>query len=72
MPAPCWRPALANRRRTGPIAKQKMPRIGSHQVPARTLLLIGVDSVAFVFILILASALRLRGTLSMEIGEVTY
>jgi len=49
-----------------------MPRIGSHQVPARTLLLIGVDSVAFVFILIFASALRLRASLTTEMNDVSY
>jgi sugar transferase (PEP-CTERM system associated) len=49
-----------------------MPRIGSHQVPARTLLLIGVDSIAFVFILILTSALRLHASLTTEINHVSY
>jgi sugar transferase (PEP-CTERM system associated) len=49
-----------------------MPRIGSHQVPARTLLLIGVDSVAFVFILVFASALRLGASLASEINDASY
>lgn len=49
-----------------------MPRIGSHQVPARTLLLIGVDSLAFTFILVLASALRFRGSFVSEIANGAY
>lgn len=36
-----------------------MPRIGSHQVPARTLLLVGVDSVAIVAPVLAATTLRL-------------
>src|SRR5882762_3513418 len=35
-----------------------MPRIGSHQVPTRTLLLVGVDAMAIVVPLIAATALR--------------
>jgi len=72
LPAPCRRPARKLSQAHVRTPRTKMPRIGSHQVPARTLLLIGVDSVAFVFILILASALRLRGPLSVEMSEATY
>ncbi len=49
-----------------------MPRIGSHQVPARTLLLIGVDSVACAIILVFASALRLGTSLSAELNDASY
>ncbi len=35
-----------------------MPRIGTHQVPTRTLLLVGVDAMAIVVPLIAATALR--------------
>ncbi|MCU1240408.1 MAG: hypothetical protein JWO71_1134 [Candidatus Acidoferrum typicum] len=49
-----------------------MPRIGSHQVPARTLLLIGVDSVACACILIFATALRLSTSLRTEIDDGAY
>jgi sugar transferase (PEP-CTERM system associated) len=36
-----------------------MPRIGSHQVPTRTLLLVGVDLVGIILALLAATALRL-------------
>jgi sugar transferase (PEP-CTERM system associated) len=36
-----------------------MPRIGSHQVPTRTLLLVGVDIVGITFALLAATAIRL-------------
>src|SRR5260370_21311462 len=36
-----------------------MPRIGSHQVPTRTLLLVGVDTVGIISALLVATALRL-------------
>jgi sugar transferase (PEP-CTERM system associated) len=39
-----------------------MPRIGSHQVPARTLLLVGVDVFGIVAALLIADALRLPGS----------
>jgi len=35
-----------------------MPKIGTHEVPARTLLLVGVDAVAIVLALLLATATR--------------
>src|SRR6267142_3600609 len=35
-----------------------MPKIGTHEVPARTLLLIGVDGVAIILVLLAASAAR--------------
>jgi sugar transferase (PEP-CTERM system associated) len=38
-----------------------MPRIGSHQVPTRTLLLVGVDIVGIISALLVATALRLPG-----------
>jgi len=46
-----------------------MPRIGSHQVPTRTLLLMGVDALAFVLILLLSSLLRSGGTLLTEVRD---
>ena len=46
-----------------------MPRIGSHQVPTRTLLLMGVDALAFVLILLLSSLLRSGGTLLTEVHD---
>jgi sugar transferase (PEP-CTERM system associated) len=49
-----------------------MPRIGSHQVPARTLLLIGVDSLAFIFILLLASVLRFRSSFLTEVASGAF
>ena len=36
-----------------------MPRIGSHQVPARTLLLVGVDIFGIILALVIADAVRL-------------
>src|SRR5438445_12741705 len=35
-----------------------MPKIGTHEVPARTLLLVGVDGVAIMLALLAASAVR--------------
>ena len=46
-----------------------MPRIGSHQVPTRTLLLIGVDALAFALILVFSSALRTSGSIFAEFRD---
>jgi sugar transferase (PEP-CTERM system associated) len=46
-----------------------MPRIGSHEIPARTLLLMGVDSLALVISLVVAAELRTPGKLLPEINE---
>src|SRR5947208_15728708 len=36
-----------------------MPKIGTHEVPARTLLLVGVDGVSIILALLAASAARM-------------
>jgi sugar transferase (PEP-CTERM system associated) len=46
-----------------------MPRIGCHQVPTRTLLLIGVDVLAFVLILVFSSAFRTKGSILAEFRD---
>jgi sugar transferase (PEP-CTERM system associated) len=46
-----------------------MPRIGSHQVPSRTLLLVGVDVVGVLFSLLAAATLRLQGSVLLSIGQ---
>lgn len=46
-----------------------MPRIGAHQVPARTLLLVAVDSTAIFLSLWLATAIRLPGDSGLAFGD---
>jgi sugar transferase (PEP-CTERM system associated) len=46
-----------------------MPRIGSHQVPARTLLLVGVDVLGVVLSLLAAATLRMQGAVVASLGH---
>jgi hypothetical protein len=46
-----------------------MPRIGSHQVPARTLLLVGVDVCGIVLALVIADAIRLPVTIANNLED---
>jgi len=46
-----------------------MPRIGSHQVPARTLLLVGVDILGIVLALLIADAVRLPGVIVRNLHD---
>jgi sugar transferase (PEP-CTERM system associated) len=52
--------------------KAKMARIGSHQVPTRTLLLIGVDAGATVLALVLATVVRSHEEFARSIGDVMF
>ena len=49
-----------------------MPRIGTHEVPTRTLLLVGVDEAAIVLALLAASAERLPGTLGVSFYDSLF
>jgi sugar transferase (PEP-CTERM system associated) len=49
-----------------------MPRIGSHEVPARTLLLVGVDIVGVVLALLAASSLRLPGVILKDLDDTFF
>lgn len=49
-----------------------MPRIGSHEIPSRTLLLMGVDAVALDLSLVLAALLRMRSSLAVEIDDLLF
>jgi len=49
-----------------------MPRIGSHEVPTRTLLLMGVDIAATVLALLAATAVRLPGTTRENLRDTLY
>jgi sugar transferase (PEP-CTERM system associated) len=46
-----------------------MPRIGSHQVPARTLLLVGVDILGIILALLIADAVRLPGVIVRNLHD---
>jgi sugar transferase (PEP-CTERM system associated) len=46
-----------------------MPRIGSHEVPARTLLLVGVDILGVVFALLVAATVRLPVMIPKELHD---
>jgi sugar transferase (PEP-CTERM system associated) len=49
-----------------------MPRIGSHEVPTRTLLLMGVDIGAAVLALLAATAVRLPGTIRESLHDILF
>ena len=49
-----------------------MPRIGTHEVPARTLLLAGVDGTAIILSLMAASAQRFPRTFEVHLQESVY
>lgn len=49
-----------------------MPRIGSHEVPARTLLLIGVDATATALALVLANLARRPEEFGASVGDVVF
>jgi sugar transferase (PEP-CTERM system associated) len=49
-----------------------MPRIGTHEVPARTLLLAGVDGAAIILSLMAASAQRFPITFGMDLQDSVY
>src|SRR5258708_6869919 len=53
-------------------AETKMPRIGSHEVPTRTLLLMGVDIAAAVLALLAATGVRLPGTIRESLHDPRY
>jgi sugar transferase (PEP-CTERM system associated) len=49
-----------------------MPRIGTHEVPARTLLLAGVDGTAIILSLVAASAKRFPITFGVDLQDSVY
>lgn len=49
-----------------------MPRIGTHQLPARTLLLAGVDGTAMLLALLAATALRVPGAFAVDFQDGVY
>src|SRR5713226_8489793 len=49
-----------------------MPRIGSHEVPARTLLLVGVDVVGIVASLWAAAALLMPSDVPKDLGDAFF
>jgi sugar transferase (PEP-CTERM system associated) len=49
-----------------------MPRIGTHEVPARTLLLAGVDGAAIILSLMAASAQRFSTTFGVDLQDGVY
>ena len=49
-----------------------MPRIGTHQLPKRTLLLAGVDGTAMLLALLAATALRIPNAFSIEVQDEVY
>lgn len=49
-----------------------MPRIGSHQVPSRTLLLMGVDVIAVVFALLAATLIRSPEAFAINAREAIF
>src|ERR1700738_4512154 len=49
-----------------------MTRIGTHEVPTKTLLLVGVDAVAIVFALLAAAAVRFHGTMSGSVRDELF
>jgi sugar transferase (PEP-CTERM system associated) len=49
-----------------------MPRIGSHKVPSRTLLLMGVDVIAMVFALVAATLIRCPEAITVNAGEALF
>lgn len=49
-----------------------MARIGTHEVPTRTLLLIGVDAFSVVFALLLSAAVRLPNTISANLNDSIF
>ncbi len=46
-----------------------MPRIGSHEIPSRTLMLMGVDFLALIASLVIAAALRMPGGFVIELSD---
>src|SRR4051812_21536704 len=49
-----------------------MPRIGTHELPARTLLLAGVDGAAMLLALLAATALRIPGAFMVDFHDGLY
>lgn len=49
-----------------------MPKIGTHEVPTRTLLLIGVDAAAVALTLLLATALRAHESILIETQDARF
>jgi sugar transferase (PEP-CTERM system associated) len=49
-----------------------MPRIGTHEVPTRTLLLIGVDATAIVFAVLAATVVRFPGTIRDSLDDYLF
>src|SRR5689334_3830584 len=49
-----------------------MPRIGNHELPARTLMLAGVDAISMLAALLAATTLRIPSAFAIDLQDAAY